>query len=252
VHISAYLMQAWLLGMAAVLAVLALGTALRRANWSALKASPGRLHLIAGGAVACLFLWLLNIHLVDGLILHFLGITTLTLVVGWSYAVLAATIAVVVFYAVQGLAWPGLGLSLCLTVLLPATVTRVLVQLLHRPSLKHPFVYILGAGFAGGGLVVLLLACITLVLFWFSGLDAYVAAAAEWWPLVLLIMFSEGFINGMCVSALAIFYPDWVKTFDDRFYLDGERSHRRGEASSRFDEDDSGNDDQPSDPPKND
>jgi uncharacterized membrane protein len=30
----------------------------------------------------------------------------------------------------------------------------------------------------------------------------------------------RGFINGMCVSALAIFHPDAMKTFDDRFYLD--------------------------------
>ena len=206
---------AWLIAGICVL------VALRRANWGALRAEPGRMHLVGGGAVACLLLWLLNIHLVDGVILHFLGVTTLTLVIGWSFTVLAASVALTGFFALQGLGWSALGLSLCLSALLPATITRALLRALYRPTLRHPFIYFLVAGFPGRGLVVLCLAVSAVALFWLAGLDSYVAAAAEWWPLVFLIMFSEGFLNGICVSALAIFCPDWVKTFDDRFYLDG-------------------------------
>jgi len=220
-HVPANLMSPWILGIAWILAALALVVALRRANWGALRDKPGRLHLVGGGAVACMLLWLMNIHLVDGLVLHFLGVTTLTLVVGWSFTVLAASVALTGFFALQGLDWSALGLSLCLSILVPACLTRALARMLYRPTLRHPFVYILGAGFAGGGLVVLSLSLIAVLLFWMTGLNSYVAAAAEWWPLIFLVMFSEAFINGMCVSALAIFYPDWVKTFDDRFYLDG-------------------------------
>lgn len=220
-HVPANLMNPWILGIAWIFATLALVVALRRASWGALRAEPGRLHLVGGGAVACLLLWLMNIHLVDGLVLHFLGVTTLTLVVGWSFTMLAASVALTGFFALQGLDWSALGLSLCLSILVPACLTRALVRILYRPTLRHPFVYILGAGFAGGGLVVLSVALLAVLLFWMAGLDSYVAAAGEWWPLIFLVMFSEAFINGMCVTALAIFYPDWVKTFDDRFYLDG-------------------------------
>ena len=230
-HIPAYLIPGWLLPAAALIALLALGTALRHAPWTALRDRPGRLHLVAGGGVACLLLWLLNIHLADGIVLHFLGITTLTLVVGWSFTLLAAALALGGFYLLQGLDPSGLGLSFCVTVLLPASATRLLVQQLYRPNLRHPFVYILGAGFAGGGLVMLLLAAIALTLLRISALDGYLASAAEWWPLLFLVMFSEGFINGMCVSALAIFYPDWVKTFDDRFYLDEQPTGDPGDHS---------------------
>ena len=59
-----------------------------------------------------------------------------------------------------------------------------------------------------------------LVLFSAVGLERWVDGALTFWPLLFLVMFSEGFINGMCVAALAVFYPDAVKTFDDRFYLD--------------------------------
>lgn len=219
-HLPAQLLAPWISVIAALLGTAAFAVALWRARWPALRAEPWRTHLVAGGAIACLLLWLMNIHLVDGLVLHFLGITTLTLVVGWSFTVLAATSALTGLYTLQGLDWAGFGMSTCLTVLVPATVTRLLARALYRPSLRHPFVYILGAGFAGGGLVVLVLALLALPLFWASGLTVYLANLAEWWPLLFLVMFSEGFINGMCVSALAIFHPDWLKTFDDTFYLD--------------------------------
>jgi uncharacterized membrane protein len=219
-HVPAHLISPLILTLAWVFAGLSVAVALRRANWRAVYADPRRMHIIGGGAVACLLLWLMNIHLVDGLILHFLGVTTLTLVVGWSFTVLAASLALTGFFALQGLDWSSLGLSLCLSVLVPALLTRGLARLLYRPRLRHPFVYFLGAGFAGGGLVVLGVSLLAVSLFWVAGLDGYVAAAAEWWPLLFMVMFSEGFINGMCVSALAVFHPDWVKTFDDHFYLD--------------------------------
>jgi uncharacterized membrane protein len=216
-------MADWILVLAATVMVLCVAMALRRAQWAALMQEPGRMHLVAGGAVACLLLWLLNIHLVDGMVLHFLGITTLTLVVGWSFTVLAASLAMLGLYGLQDLDWSAYPLSVLLSVLLPATVTRLLARLLYRPTLRHPFVYILGAGFAGGGLVVLALALAALLLFWGNGLDVYLENVKEFWPLLFLLMFSEAFINGMCVSALAIFYPDWMKTFDDKFYLDDDR-----------------------------
>ena len=102
----------------------------------------------------------------------------------------------------------------------PSEVSRLFSWWLYRPSLRHPFVYILGAGFGGGALVTLVLGVLAFLIFWSRGLDAAAGTLFEWWPLLFLLMFSEGFINGMCVSALAVFYPDWLKTFDDRFYLD--------------------------------
>ncbi|MFK8041499.1 energy-coupling factor ABC transporter permease [Congregibacter sp.] len=219
----AHLLADWITVAAAVAMALFLFAALRYADWAAVAREPGRMHLVAGGAVGCLLLWLLNIHLVDGLLLHFLGITTLTLVIGWSFSVLGAALVMAAFYALKGLAWTAYPLAVVMCIVLPATTTWLLARALRRPGLQHPFVYMLGAGFAGGGLVVLLLSALALSLFWFSGQTSYLEAAAEFWPLVFMLMFSEGFINGMCVSALAIFYPDGMKTFDDKFYLDDQR-----------------------------
>jgi uncharacterized membrane protein len=220
VHLPAQILNDRITLIAALLLIATLLLAIRSARWRALQDVPGRMHLVAGGAVACLMLWLLNIHLADGLVMHFLGVTTLTLVVGWSFSVIAACAVLVGFYLIQGLEWSAFPVSACLTVLLPATLTRLLARLLYRPRLRHLFIYILGAGFAGGGLVVLALAVSTVALLALLGQHERVELALQWWPLICLLMFSEAFINGMCISALAIFRPDAVKTFDDAFYLD--------------------------------
>ena len=220
-HIPTPMLAGWIVVACSVLAVVALAVAALRADWKAVLAAPQRMHLIAGGSVICLLLWLLNMHGGDGLVLHFLGVTTLTLVVGWPFAVLAGSLALCAFYAFQDLAWSGIGTSMVSTVLVPATLSRWLAHRLQKTGIRHPFVYFLGAGFAGGALVVLVLGLGAALLFWLSGMTEYLETMAALWPMIVLIMFSEGFLNGMCVSALAVFYPDWMKTFDDRFYLDG-------------------------------
>ena len=78
----------------------------------------------------------------------------------------------------------------------------------------------LGAGFGGGLLAALAMALAALALLWLSGQQDWVTAALANWPLIFLLMFPEGFINGMIVTTLTVFYPDLVKTFDERHYLE--------------------------------
>lgn len=214
------LLPAGLIVTAWLLFALGLLAAALYTPWRILRLSPERVHLVAGGALACLLLWLLNIRMIDGLVLHLLGVTTLTMVVGWSLALLAGSAALLALILAADLAWGGYPLAWLFTVALPATTSWLLARALYRPRLRNPFFYILGAGFAGGALVVLVDALLALALFAAAGLDRWVEGALAFWPLLFLVMFSEGFINGMCISALAIFHPDAVKTFDDRFYLD--------------------------------
>ncbi len=205
---------------ALLLMVLSLGAALTLAPWRALRADPGKVHLVAGGALACLLLWLLNIRIVDGLVLHLLGITTLTLVSGWSLTLIAASVSLVIARHFMELPLEGYPVAWILTVLTPATLTIVLARLLYRPGLRNPFFYMLGAGFMGGGLVVLADALIAAVILSPAEPRSWPDDLSQLWPLLLLMMFSEGFTNGLCVSAIAVFFPHWLKTFDETFYID--------------------------------
>ena len=206
-------------GLGFLLLILALPLALANAPWRALRSDPQRVHLVAGGALGCLLLWLLNIRIVDGIVLHLLGMTTLTLVVGWSLAVIAGSLALLVVRHLLGLEIAGYPVAWLLTVLVPATVTIAIAKMLYRPGLRNPFFYMLGAGFLGGGLVVLVDATIAGVLLSQGAAQPQPIGGTQLWPLLLLLLFSEGFINGLCISAMAVFFPHWLKTFDEHFYL---------------------------------
>ena len=41
----------------------------------------------------------------------------------------------------------------------------------------------------------------------------------ENWPLIALIAFPEGFINGMLLSVIVVINPEAVKTFDSGKYM---------------------------------
>lgn len=203
-----------------VLLLLCCASAWRLADWHALLSVPARLHLIFGAVLFCLVLWLLSVRVIDGLWLHFLGMTSVTLLLGARFALLAGTAALALLTPLIGESWPGLSPAWLLTVAIPVAVSRLLVHALRKLKSRNLFIYLLGAGFGGGLLSVLAVAAAALPLLWLIGQGAWVGSALESWPLISLMLFPEGFINGMVVTTLTVFYPQVMKTFDDSHYLD--------------------------------
>jgi uncharacterized membrane protein len=207
----------WLLWL---LLLATLAPLLRYADWAALRSVPARVHLLLGGSAFCVVLWLLSVRVVEGLWIHFLGITALTLVLGWRFAMLAGTLAVAIHTLLIGQGAAALPAAWLLTVAVPATVSRYLVYRLRRLQSRNLFIYMLGAGFGGGVASVIAVAAAALPLLWLFGQREWVGDALANWPLIALLLFPEGFINGMMVTTLTVFYPQSLKTFDERHYLD--------------------------------
>ena len=218
--IAAHLLPAWISIALWLWMLVVCALAIRYADWRALRAVPGRYHLVFGGCLACLVLWLLSVNAFDGLWFHFLGITSLTLLLGWRFAILAGTVAVIGHTLILQQSPGAISTAWLLTVAVPATVSRLVVHRLRKFRSRNLFVYMLGAGFGGGLLSVLAVAMSALTLLWLAGQNDWVLSALANWPVVLLLMFPEGFINGTVVTTLTVFYPDLVKTFDDAYYLE--------------------------------
>lgn len=211
----------WWMSVTLWLALLATcGLAARYADWRALRQQPERFHLVFGGMLFCVLLWLMSVRMVEGLWLHFMGVTTLTLILGWRFAILAGTLAVVVYTLLIGEPLVAVAPAWLLTIAIPASVSRWLVHELRRLKSHNLFIYMLGAGFGGGMLSVLITAIAAVSFLWLIGQHGWAEQALTNWPLITLVLFPEGFINGMIVTALTVFYPDLVKTFDDAYYLD--------------------------------
>lgn len=219
--IDAALLPSWLIAAAAALMVAVLALALRLAPWRALLGAPERQHVLLGGIVGLLLLWLGSIEVTEGVHVHLLAVTCATMVLGLPLALLAGAVALTAQLALLEQSLLALPVAWLPTVLLPATTTRLLVHWLRRHAPRNLFLYLLGAGFGGGMACMLASAACALALFAMLGRFELIADALDSATLVVLMMFPEGFLNGMLVTAVTVFRPDLVKTFDDRYYLDG-------------------------------
>jgi len=196
-----------------------IATAVWFAPWSSVQAATNRQHVLLGGLLALLLLWLLSFEVTEGVSIHLLGVTSLTLIIGWRLTIAGGTLVLIALFWFEQHSMSSAPLAWFFSLMVPASVTRLLVFVLRRHGFRNLFVYMLGAGFGGGLLSMLAAAALTLPVFWLIGQSDWLTAGLEHWPFVLLLMFPEGFINGMVITAFTVFYPDVVKTFDDDFYL---------------------------------
>ena len=218
---AAGLLPTWLNLASGIMMLAILVIALLMADWGALRAVPARLHLVCGATLFCLALWSLDIDIEGFMRVHLLGMTAITLILGWCFALQCGTAALLLLHLSAGEPLVTLPAAWLCSVAVPATTSLLLVRRLARIRRQNLFMYTLGGGFAGGMLSVLTAALAVMVLLALAGQAGMVSAALADWPLITLVLFPEGFINGMLLTAICVFYPGAVKTFDENRYLDG-------------------------------
>ncbi|TQV85105.1 hypothetical protein FKG94_02625 [Exilibacterium tricleocarpae] len=196
-----------------------LAAALRYAPWHAVLRVAVRQHALLGATLALGVFWHLQVAVGEVIAIHPLAITTLTIVFGWSLAVVAGTLACGIFQLLGDGLWYAWPVDSLLSVILPASATWLVLLIIERITWKNLFTYMLGAGFAGAMLSVLACGAGALALFWLTGAQPLLAVTREHFYLYGLLMFPEGFINGAMVSVITVFWPQMVKTYDDDTYL---------------------------------
>ena len=147
--------------------------------------------------------------------------TTATLMLGWSFAVLAGGVALLGVTLAGFADWSGLPVNALLTVAVPATVTQSLLVLARSALPKHFFVYVFINAFLAGGIVVL--AAGYLAVWILVGADAVSLADLRqgFLPFFPLMRFPEAFVNGFLMSVMVGLRPEWVWSFRDEEYLHG-------------------------------
>ncbi|MGB5451385.1 MAG: energy-coupling factor ABC transporter permease [Sedimenticolaceae bacterium] len=209
----------WLWSFGAVYVWL-LGRALRWADWRRLT-DQAQLNVFLGAVVCVLMLWTLRTEVQPGFSWHLSGMVALTLMFGWSLAIIAGSLALFATTIVGLNDWSGLMPSALVFIVLPATLTQVTLGLVRAYLPKHYFVYVFINAFLAGGLVAVLVA------FTATGLllaaDAYsLNKLTDSYLLFLpLMFFPEAVLNGWLISIMVGFKPQWVGSFRDEEYLNG-------------------------------
>ena len=209
----------WIAGLGILLGV-ALWFALRWVSWLRL-ADREQLHVFLGACVALMLLWTLQTEIQPGFSWHLSGMVSLTLMFGWSLALLGGCL-VLVGITLAGLNdWAGYIPSAIVQVVLPATLSQVLFGLSRAYLPKHFFVYVFVNAFFTAGLIVVVSALVTTGLLLAVGAYTLRQLSDNYLLFLPLMFFPEGVLNGWIMSILVGFRPQWVGSFRDEEYLNG-------------------------------
>lgn len=193
--------------------------AAKSTRWRILCQHTFTFHLFFGIVLALTMLAMLRTGVKSGLAIHLLGITTATLIMGWKLAILAGSVALCLL-TISGYEAPmSLGINACCQVLTPTLISYRFCRLLQRRLPHNPFIFTIGAGFFGG--ILALGACMVSTALLLYLMNTY--SANILWEKYLRFMpiaiYPEGFINGLCISAMVAFHPKIISTFNPHSYF---------------------------------
>ena len=206
--------------LTALLAALALlAMAQQRTLWRQLLATPLYQRLLLGASLALIPLWLLRAGLHQGLSIHFLGLTALTLLLGWRLALLAGTLTLLALTGFGVDSPTQLGSELLLGVMVPVLVSQALFLASWAWLPRHLFVYLFVAAFLGGAVTISVKVVGTALWAGWSGAYPWHTIEENYLSIWPLLLFPEALLNGMTMTLLAVYRPHWVHSFHDREYL---------------------------------
>lgn len=190
-----------------------------RAPWLEVLSDSRRQHLLFGTVLGVFLLWLVRRDFDSGVSFHFIGMTVVTLLLDWPLALLGGLLAQIGLIAIGRQDLLALGVNGVLLVLLPVLVTEVCALLVERAQPRNLFVYIFCCGFFPAALAALCCLLAGLGLLALDGRFAMPPWLDDFIGYLWLVTFPEAFINGTLVTALVVFCPDWLETFNRTRYL---------------------------------
>ncbi|MBW8192408.1 energy-coupling factor ABC transporter permease [Neiella marina] len=164
-------------------------------------------------------LWHLKIELIEGLALHFLLVTAVTLILGFRISCIATSSAMLLLAATNQITWQQLP-EHWLIHIFPIIVMSYLLLLISRKYLpRHLFVYIFVNAFLTAAVAIAL--SIGIQALWYNLTGQYSSDQINQYLLRMLplMVFPEALLNGMLITVLAVYTPHNLCTYRDSEYL---------------------------------
>jgi len=207
----------WFIGAVYLLVML---QAFRMAPWRRLFDNE-QAHVFFGACVCLVLLWSMKIPVQAGLSFHMLGVTTFTLMFGWSLGVIGTSLALIGMTLSQGGEWELFALNMFIVGVLPVTLTQVVLVLVRSLLPKNFFIYVLGNAFITGGLVAQISNYAAVLLLVASGTISLESLEQTVLPFFPMMVLPEALLNGWIATIMVAFRPAWVSSFSDDLYIKG-------------------------------
>jgi uncharacterized membrane protein len=194
--------------------------AARHAPWRKLLDSSNS-SLLFGSLALIMLLWSMRVEMMAGVAFHLIAMTVLTLMVGWCFAILGGSLILAAVIIAGFGDWSGYFPTALVAVLLPASLTWILLLLARAWLPRNFFIYVLLNGFMAAGLIAMIAAYTTSLLLLYAAQIAPEVLAYNYYPWIPLMFFPEAMLNGWIITILVILKPAWVFSFSDEEYLHG-------------------------------
>lgn len=196
-----------------------MGVGLCRLPWRALQHKPQRLNLIAASVLFLVMLWLFSSSALPGLSLHFLGLTVVTLMIGWPLAIVSGGVALLLLSMVGQAGFSGIGWDLLGMVVPPVMITALINAAAQRYLPPNYFIYLFVNCFLSAVLGAMAAALVSASLLVTLGVYPWAVLVAAYFPLLPIQWVPEAMINTMMILGVTLVRPDWVISFDDQRYF---------------------------------
>lgn len=176
-------------------------------------------HFLFFVMLAIFFLWSAQASTKEYLSIHLLGLTTLTLLLGWRSAFVITIIPVTGLCLTLQLPFNQFFIYLLLSSLIPILISHAVFWLSFRFLPKNIFVYIFVAGFFAGGITSSIHFLVNSLFYLWQGSYDWKTINDNYLLFLPLLIFPEGLLNGMAAAIMSVFKPEWLRTFSDKHYL---------------------------------
>lgn len=219
--IDPQLLPVWLTMGLFVPACLLLVWAALNVNYGALKVHAYLQHVFYAVCFVLAVLWCIRAGISSGLGVHFMGLTAATLLMGWPLALISGAVALawVSFIGLEN--YGNFAVNFMVSVALPVFSSYCILRLVQTQFPNNPFVYIFLAGFFNGAIAIACVAIITSLML--GGLEVYTwdAVYENYFMYLPLMLFPEGFVNGMFIAGIIGTKPELLSTFNvDEYFKD--------------------------------
>lgn len=191
----------------------------KKVVWPKLEKEKAFQHLVFATLFFFSILWATQAGVKEGLQIHFLALTTLTMMYGWRMAFLISIPAMLVNHLLHDVSLLQLPTPLVLSALLPIFISYLVFLLSYHYLPRNIFVFIFVAGFFNGAITGSLHLLINSFYHLSVGHYDWETIQHNYFIFVPLLAFPEGLLNGMSLAVLTVFKPEWLRVFSDRDYI---------------------------------
>lgn len=192
--------------------------ALKLADWKHIKINAD-FNVFLGMTVAVLFVWNMKAGFAEGLNLHLVGATLLTLMFGWAFAMISLSLVLLGITLLGEAGWSSFAVNAVLMIVFPVAISGSIYHLVDKKLPNHFFIYIFVNAFFGAAIALGVTGLVSTWVLNMSDAYSYEYLVYNYLAYYPLLLFPEAFITGMLMTVFVLYFPAWVSTFDDARYL---------------------------------